>query len=229
MTSKILQILVLAVTLPATPTGQARETIEASNRQMQVRNDYDQFNNWGSWTRPPTTKVYTTVQYAPTTKVHTTIQYTPTALPSVWSTQSVPRISRKRASSILTPTEYCDMDFQEMRKISSQDSICNTRIVSLKENSGRNYYGFPFFPSYHRYFRKDLQALVKKQCGDWCRYQTRHPDCGWAPGHSLYQAAFRSLSEFMRIARRSGLHQECSYEGCTFREVIENGFCIKDW
>jgi len=116
MTSKILQILVLAVTLPATPTGQARETIEASNRQMQVRNDYDQFNNWGSWTRPPTTKV------------HTTIQYTPTALPSVWSTQSVPRISRKRASSILTPTEYCDMDFQEMTKISSQDSFCNTQV-----------------------------------------------------------------------------------------------------
>ena len=140
MTSKISQILVLAVTLSATPTSQAREAIEASNRQMQVRNDYDQFNNWGSWTRPPTTKVYTTVQYPPTTKVYTTVQYppttkvyttvpyTPTALPSVWSTQSVPRISRKRASSILTPTEYCDMDFQEMTKISSQDSICNMQV-----------------------------------------------------------------------------------------------------
>ena len=128
MTSKISQILVLAVTLSATPTSQAREAIEASNRQMQVRNDYDQFNNWGSWTRPPTTKVYTTVQYPPTTKVYTTVPYTPTALPSVWSTQSVPRISRKRASSILTPTEYCDMDFQEMTKISSQDSICNMQV-----------------------------------------------------------------------------------------------------
>merc|ERR1719343_693973 len=132
---KISQILVLAVTLSATPTWQARETIGTSNRQMQV-NDYDQFDDWGSRTRPSN-------QYQPTivatTKVYTTAQYTPTATPtSLWST----RISRQRASSILTPTEYCDMDFQEMSKISSQDSICNRQV---SENSGRNYYGFPIF------------------------------------------------------------------------------------
>ena len=118
---KISQILVLAVTLSATPTWQARETIGTSNRQMQV-NDYDQFDDWGSRTRPSN-------QYQPTivatTKVYTTAQYTPTATPtSLWST----RISRQRASSILTPTEYCDMDFQEMSKISSQDSICNPQV-----------------------------------------------------------------------------------------------------
>ena len=118
MTWKIRQILVLAVTLSATPTWQARETIRTSNGQMQARNDYNQFNNWGSWTRPST-------QYPPTTKVYTTVQYRPTAIPSTWSTTPIPRVSKQRASSILTQTEYCDMDFQEMSKRSSQDSICN--------------------------------------------------------------------------------------------------------
>ena len=127
---KISQILVLAVSLSATPTWQARETIGTSNRQMQVRNDYDQFDDWGSRTRPSnqyqptivaTTKVYTTAQYTPTATPSTA---TPTAIPSLWST----RISRQRASSILKPTEYCDMDFQEMSKISSQDSICNPQV-----------------------------------------------------------------------------------------------------
>ena len=109
MTWKIRQILVLAVTLSATPTWQARETIRTSNGQMQARNHYDQFNNW-----VPTT------QYPPTPYA--------TAIPSVWST------TRQRASSILTPTEYCDMDFQEMSKISLQDSICNPQVLGYKKN-----------------------------------------------------------------------------------------------
>ena len=40
------------------------------------------------------------------------------------------------------------------------------------------------------------------------------------------KGSFRSLNEFMPIARKSGLMEECSNETCTFEEVIENGNCI---
>merc|ERR1712227_240882 len=160
------------------------------------------WDNWGSWTRG--SNQYPTTDY-------------PTTVPRTYRS-NIPRIPRTRASSILNPTHYCDMDFREDNKRSTRDSICNP---ASDDSINRNYYGFPTFPRLHRYFYADLQALVKRQCGQWCRgYHPEHPDCRFAPGHSLYQTSLRGLTDFMRIAIDSGLHQECSYEGCTFEEVV---------
>ena len=93
------KILFLAVTLSASPTSQG--------------GNY-QYYTWGSWA---------STQYPPT-------EYPSTAVP--YPTNYVPRtqrISRQRASSILTPTEsvtdYCATDFREEGKRSIKESICN--------------------------------------------------------------------------------------------------------
>ena len=104
----------------------ALETI--SNRPIQNANDhnyqsYYHSNSWSHW--EPTTWFPKTAPRTSTTRMPTT--RTPTARTPTAPSIGGQRISKHRASSILTPTEncdYCDCQFQESEKISERDTYC---------------------------------------------------------------------------------------------------------